>query len=245
MIFFVLIMILDLVMKREPTAVQSENQNIEIEDWTDELKMEIAALKNELAAVKKSVKSVIVATREKAAPEVLDKLDKELMEKERDVAALISQVMDLRTRVSVAQNADAENRRKVREMEETRRLLENKLAALKDKKGVTLIQERGEFKIPVFLVLGRGGVEVLRPTKKDVYRKWYFFDDIRSRLFEKEELDRLDRTTYTIVLLVRPSGVDKMEDIACMVRSRGLSCGRDPLEEDVDVSLGKTNGGYL
>ena len=48
MIFFVLIMILDLVMKREPTAVQSENQNIEIDDWTDELKMEIAALKNEL-----------------------------------------------------------------------------------------------------------------------------------------------------------------------------------------------------
>lgn len=240
-ILFVLIMLVDLVMKRDQAC--SDDQNLELEDNTDELRMEIAVLKKELSAVKESVKSVIVATKEKAAPEVSAKLDKELTEKERTVAALVSQVVDLRTRVAAAKDADAENKKKVREMEETRRLLENKLAALKDKKGVTLIPERGEFKAPVYLVLGRGGVEVLRSLKKSIYRKWYFFDDIKDGL--SKELAELDYTTHTVILLVRPSGIKRMQAVADMVRGYGLSYGRDPLEEDVEVSLGKTNGGDL
>ena len=236
-------MLVDLVVKRDPASFHSEEQNIELEDRTSELRKEIAALKKELAAGKESVKSVIVATKDKAAPEVSAKLDKELTEKERKVAALVSQVIDLRTRVAAAKDADDENKKKVREMEETRRLLENKLVELKNKKGVTLIPERGEFKAPVYLVLGRGGIEVLRPLKKTTYRKWYFFDEIKDGL--STELINLDYTTHTVILLVRPSGIKKMQGVADMVRGYGLSYGRDPLEEDVEVSLGKTSGGDL
>lgn len=242
-ILFVLVMLVDLVMKRESATVHPEEQNVELEDKTAELKREIASLKKELSKIKEAVKSVIVATKDKAAPEISAKLDKDLTEKERQVAALVSQVVDLRTRVAIAKNADDENKKKVREMEETRRLLENKLAALKDKKGITLIPERGEFKAPVYLVLGRGGVEVLRPLKNTTYRKWYFFDEIKDGL--SKELVKLDYTTHTIILLVRPSGIKKMQAIADMVRGYGLSYGRDPLEDDVEVSLGKTNGGAL
>ena len=242
-ILFVLIMLVDLVMKRDLASARQEEQNVELEDKTAELRSEIAALKKELAAVKESVKSVIVATKDKAAPEVSAELDKDLTEKERQVAALVSQVIDLRTRVAAAKDADDENKKKVREMEETRRLLENKLAALKDKKGVTLIPERGEFKAPVYLVLGRGGVEVLRPLKKSIYRKWYFFGEVKDGL--SEELVKLDYTTHTAILLVRPSGINNMQTVADIVRHCGLSYGRDPLEEDVEVSLGKTNGGDL
>lgn len=242
-ILFVLIMLVDLVVKRDSATSCSDEQNLELEDKTVELKREIAALKKELSAVKDDVKSVIVATKEKAAPEISAKLDKDLTEKERKVAALVSQVIDLRTRVAAAKDADDENKKKVREMEETRRLLENKLAALRDKKGVTLIPERGEFKAPVYLVLGRGGVELLRPLKRTTYRKWYFFDEIKEGL--SKELVKLDYTTHTVILLVRPSGIKKMQAIADMVRGYGLSYGRDPLEEDVEVSLGKAGGGDL
>lgn len=242
-ILFVLIMLVDLVVKRDPASSHSEEQNIELEDRTSELRKEITALKKELSAVKESVKSVIVATKDKAAPEVSAKLDKDLTEKERKVAALVSQVIDLRTRVAVAKDADDENKKKVREMEVTRRLLENKLVELENKKGVTLIPERGEFKAPVYLVLGRGGVEMLRPLKKATYRKWYFFNEIKDGL--SAELIKLDYTTHTVILLVRPSGIKKMQVVADMVRGYGLSYGRDPLEEDVEVSLGKTNGDDL
>ena len=242
-VLFVLIMLVDLVMKRDTETASREGADVEIEDQTDGLREEIAALKKELSEVKEDAKAVIVATKDRAAPETAATLGRELTEKEREVAALLSQVADLRTRVAKATDADDENKRKVREMEATRRLLEGRLAALKDRKGITLIPERGEFKSPVYLVLGRGGVEVLRPLKKTTARTWYFSDDIRDGL--AKELAKLDQTTHTVVLLVRPSGVKNMEAVAELVRGLGLSCGRDPLEEDVDVSLGKANGGTL
>lgn len=242
-ILFVLVMLVDLVMKRDAATARPAEADDGLEDSPAELAREIEALKKELFKIKESAKSVIVAARDRAAPEVAARLGGELTEREREVAALVSQVADLRTRVAAAKDADAENRRKVREMEETRRILENRLAALKDRKGVTLIPERGESKIPVYLVLGCGGVEVLRPLKTELYRKWCFFDEIKVVL--SAELLKLDHTTHTVVLLVRPSGVKKMQAIAEMVRGFGLSCGRDPLEEDVEVSLGKTNGGGL
>lgn len=241
-ILFVLIMLVDLVMKRDVSYHQDEQPPLEVEDNTDELRKEIASLKVELAKVKEAAKSVIVATKDKAAPEISAKLENDLSDKEREVAALLSQVLDLRTRVAAAAEADAANKKRVRDMEETRRLLENKLAALKDKKGVTLIPERGEFKAPVYLVLGRGGVEVLRPLKK-IYRQWYFFDDLKRGL--SDELLKLDHTTHTVILLVRPSGIKKMQAVADIVRGMGLSYGRDPLEEDVEISLAKANGGDL
>jgi hypothetical protein len=241
-ILFVLIMLVDVVMKRDASHRQDEQPPLEVENNTDELKKEIASLKADLAKVKEAAKSVIVAAKDKAAPEISAKLDKDLSAKEREVAALLSQVLDLRTRVAAAAEADAANKKCVRAMEETRRLLENKLAALKDKKGVTLIPERGEIKAPVYLVLGRGGVEVLRPLKK-IYRQWYFFDDLKLGL--SDELLKLDYTTHTVILLVRPSGMEKMEAVADIVRGMGLSYGRDPLEEDVEISLAKANGGDL
>ena len=241
-ILFVLIMLVDVVMKRDASHHQDEQPPLEVENNTDELRKEIASLKADLAIVKEAAKSVIVAAKDKAAPEISAKLDKDLSAKEREVAALLSQVLDLRTRVAAATEADAANKKRVRDMEETRRLLENKLAALKDKKGVTLIPERGEIKAPVYLVLGRGGVEVLRPLKK-IYRQWYFFDDLKRGL--SDELLKLDHTTHTVILLVRPSGIKKMQAVADIVRGMGLSYGRDPLEEDVQISLAKANGGDL
>lgn len=81
----------------------------------------------------------------------------------------------------------------------------------------------------------------MRPLKSSTHRKWFSFNEVNDGLFN--ELVKLDCTVYTVILLVRPSGAKNMPRIANMVRSCGLSCGRDPLEEDVEVSLQKVNGG--
>lgn len=242
-ILFVLVMLVDVVTRRDQKQSSSEESQVELLDNTNELKKEISTLKKELAKIKEDARLIVVSAKDKAAPELSAKLTENLSEKDRQVAALLSQVEDLRTRVAAAQDADSENKKKVREMEETRRLLENKLASLKDKKGVTLIPERGEFKAPIYLVLGRGGVELLKPLKKTTYRRWYFYNEMKEGL--AKELVELDYTTHTVILLVRPSGVKKMGQVADIVRGFGLSYGRDPLEEDVEVTLGKANGGEL
>ena len=83
----------------------------------------------------------------------------------------------------------------------------------------------------------------MRPLKKNIYRQWYFFDDLKRGL--SDELLKLDHTMHTVILLVRPSGIKKMQAVADVVRGMGLSYGRDPLEEDVEISLGKANGSDL
>lgn len=239
LILLVLTMVVDLSDRREPERAQPVPEVVDEEQAA--LRKEIAELEKKLATAREAARKTIVSVKDTAAPEDAARLNKEMTEKEKELAALVTQTEDLRTRVAAAKDADARNRKKVREMEEARRALENRLAALKNRKGVTLIPERGSIKSPVYVVCGRGGVEVLRPLAKTVERKWIKFGDMREGL--ADELMKLDHTVYTVVLLIRPSGVEKMDELADLVKGLGFSCGRDPLEEDVDVSLGDAGGG--
>ena len=240
-IFFVLIMLVDLVMQREAPTIADEEQAIPVEDSRDALRREIAELQTRLGELKETTRRLILALGNTPAPDVEARLIAEMTEKEKEAAALLSQIIDLRMRVAKARDADAESKKKVAEMEKTRRLLEERLAKLRKTKGVTLIPERGEFKAPVFVICGRGGIEVLRPLLREPYRKWYPYGDMESGL--RGELDLLDRTTHTVILLIRPSGISRMDALVKIVRELGFSCGRDPLEEDVDVSVASAGGG--
>ncbi len=240
-IFFVLVMLVDLVMQREAPTMADEDPALLVDDTRESMRREIVELSARLQVLKEATRRLILATGEKAAPDVEARLVAEMNEKEKEVAALLSQIMDLRARVAKARDADAESRRKVAEMEKTRRLLEERLAKLKKTKGVTLIPERGEFKAPIFVVCGRGGIEVLRPVAKEQYRKWYPYGDMESGL--SAELSVLDRTTHTVILLIRPSGISRMDALVKIVKGLGFSCGRDPLEEDVDISFAQFGGG--
>ncbi len=239
LILLVLTMVVDLADQRELEGAHSVS-DVANEEKTAALRKEIAELEKKLESAREAARNAIISIKDTVAPEDAARLTKEMTEKERKLAALVTQVEDLRTRVEAAKETDARNRKKVREMEESRRALENRLAALKNRKGVTLIPERGSIKSPVYIVCGRGGVEVLYPLVKKVARKWIAFDEIKDGL--TDELVKLDHTIHTVVLLVRPSGVEKMNELANLVKSLGFSCGRDPLEEDVDVSLGETGG---
>ncbi len=240
LILLVLTMVVDLADRRELEKAPSVSE-VTNEEKAAALRKEIAELEKKLESARAAARTAIVSVKDTAAPEDAARLTKEMTEKERELAALVTQMEDLRTRVEAAKEVDARNRKKVREMEESRRALENRLAALKNRKGVTLIPERGSIKSPIYIVCGRGGVEVLRPLAKTVSRNWIAFDKMKDGL--TDELAKLDHTIHTVVLLVRPSGVEQMDELANLVKSLGFSCGRDPLEEDVDVSLGETGGG--
>lgn len=247
MILLVLLVIVDITTRRDaPQGSRERSVPVEDDSHKEELLSEIEALEKRLTALKDESRLLVVAASEKVAPEVRERLVSELNERQREAAALLSQVEDLRIRVFKAREADAEGKKAIAEMDRHRGILETKLNEMKNRKGVTLIPEYGEYKLPVFVVCGRGGIQVVRPLEgsgsRETIRQWLPDNtDMEKNL--RRELDRLDRTTHTIILLIRPTGVKHMDALAKLVEGMGFSYGRDPLEEDLDIDIGNAEGG--
>lgn len=238
MIFMVLVQVVDIALGRDVAELTFQSQKVTNDDRND-LKEEIARLEDELQKIKdQSVKSV-VAVRDKARPGDAEKLKNDLTEKELVVAALISQVHDLETQVESARKADAEDAAKVREMERTRRLLEQQIAGLKGRRGVTLIPERGEFKMPIYLICSWAGIEVQRPFEKKPRIK-IPPTEVSEKLTEL--LNEIDHTTHSVVLLVRPSGVKYMNQAVELLKNQSFTYGRDPLEENLEIAFDVREG---
>jgi hypothetical protein len=93
----------------------------------------------------------------------------------------------------------------------------------------------------VYIVLGRGRVEIHRPLDKGAQPvrapQRDTADAVRTALRE------LSPATHTVVLLVRASGASDMDGIAALVKKLGFACGRDPLEEDAEIAFGPAAGG--
>lgn len=247
MILLVLLVIVDITTRRDAPQ-RSRERSVPVEDDSrkEELLSEIEELEKRLAALKDESRLLVVAASEKAAPEVRERLVSELDESQREAAALLSQVEDLRIRVFEARNADAESKKAIKEMDRNRGILETRLNEMKSRKGVTLIPEYGEYKLPVFVVCGRGGIQVVRPLEgggsRETVRLW-FPDDADMERKLRRELGSLNRATHTIILLIRPSGVKRMDALVELVKSMGFKYGRDPLEEDLDIDIGNAEGG--
>lgn len=236
MIFMVLVQALDLIFEKD---VSRRNDQVEeaVDLGQEGLRREVAELERKMANLRGRVAKAIVVPMDRARPEEVEKLTKAMTEKEKVVAALVSQVHDLETQVEKARNADAEDRKKVREMERTRRLLEQKLAAQKNRKGLTLIPERGESKLPIYVICAGSGVEVWRPFEKGCGCRKFSLAAIQGPL--SDYFDEIDHTTHLVVLLVRPSGVRAMNDLGKILKSNSFAYGRDPLEEDVEIAFGE------
>ncbi len=239
LILLVMLMLVDFMTTPESNTVETTSTE-EINGGIESLRCEIVRLEKELANARESSRNAIISVKDAAAPEQVARLTVEMTAKEKELAALVSQVEDLRTRVAAARDADARSRNTVREMEETRRLLERKVSALKNEKGITLIPERGAFKIPVYIVCGGDGVEIMCPLKTGSKTKRFSKGGMEDGVIRV--LGNLDHTTHTVILLVRPSGTGMMKELADLVKKLGFSCGRDPLEEDAVVSLAATGG---
>ena len=233
MIFMVLVQVVGLVLDRELGDLELKS-SINVDDNRETIKKEIIELEKRLNEVKRKSAKAVVAIKDKAKPGEVDKLTKELTEKELIVAALVSQVHDLETQVEAAKKADAEDKAKVREMERTRRLLEQQIAGMKGRRGITLIPERGEFKLPVYMVCSWAGIEIYRPFEKKPKVK-VPPEEIETRL--AQFLDELDHTTHSAVLLVRPTGVKCMDKAVKMLTDRSFTFGRDPLEENLEIAF--------
>lgn len=248
-ILLVLVMVLDLVARRDaapPPPVP--DAPVDPAATEDALRSEIAALEEAISRAREALAKRRVATAGGVSAERLEEANRDLSEREKEIAALLSQLDALKTRLEKARDADAQSKKALLEMEKTRRDLETArrdletaLAALRDRKGVTLIPERGNLKSPVYIVIGRGQVEIHRPLDKGAHAVRAPQRDVAETV--RSVLSPLDRSTHTVVLIVRPSGASDMMPLAELVKDMGFACGRDPLEEDADVSFGAPEGG--
>lgn len=232
MIVFVLLQVVQLAEGRD-LAVNQQYEGETSESEKQKLLEEIVRLETELREIRKRSDSVIVRSGEKANEQDVARTKEELTEREKRIAALVSQVHDLETRVKAAKDADAQSRERIREMERTRRLLEQQLADAKNKKGITLIPERGSSRIPIYIVCDAGGLTVYRPFEKDKPSRVLAARTLPMSLVLF--LDDIDHTTHLVVLLVRPSGVANMNVAVEALNNGSFKFGRDPLEENVDV----------
>lgn len=228
----VLVQVVGLVFERTVDVSTCDLDWEAAEEERDKLNKEIARLERDLTAVKEKSTKAIVSAKDKAKAEDVEKVQKELTEKELVIAALVSQVHDLKTQVEAAKKADAENRAKVQEMERTRRLLERQIADMKGRKGVTLIPERGASKIPIYMVCSSSGLEIHSPFENRPKKK-IFTGDVERGL--GDFLSELDHTTHCVVLLVRPSGVKVMDRAVEILKGNSFAYGRDPLAENDEV----------
>lgn len=238
MIFMVLLQILGLVVP--PEAADYTVGAGESSSEKGELQKEIRELEKRIEDVRSKSRSIVSAAKNAARPEDIGNYAEELAgmtEREKIIAALVSQIHDLETQIEKAKDADAKNKARVKEMERTRRLLEQQIAAMKSKRGVTLIPERGESKIPFYVICSSDGLDIRRPLEKNAKDVMIRLQDISEKF--GEFLYELDHTTHAAVLLVRPTGVKAMDTAVLMLQQNSFTYGRDPLEEGVDVYFGK------
>ena len=237
LIFFVLIMLVDFISRRESPQVPSAAPVTEnmTDDGIDALRQEIDALTAELDNARKTSQTAIAASGETASPEAVRRKKKEIDAESHKLCEIAAIVASLRKRADAVRNDKA----KIANLEKARLTLESKLAKIKANT-VTLIPERGVLRMPICIICGRNEVEVLCPLENGVERK-----RIASRNLENgiaEVLERFDRAQYAVVLMVRPSGAWRMDSLAAKVRSLGFGCGRDPLEEDATVNISSVGG---
>lgn len=234
MIFMVLVQVVSLAVGDGGGG--AENASPFAEDERPALRREIAALEKKLDEIRRASAKAVVIAKDAAPDAESEKAAKELSEKELALAALVSQVSDLETQVEKARDASARDKNKIREMERTRKLLESRIAAMKNRKGITLIPQRGETKIPVYAICSATGMQIIRPFE-DMPEHRIGAGDV-NRDFVRY-LGRLDHTTHSFVLLVRPSGVKHMNIAVKALKENSFTYGRDPLEEDTEVVIAK------
>ena len=237
LILFVLIMVIDLVVRRDGSPPPPPEPDRPV----TELQAEIANLQEQLAALRHVVaekRSRLNLSLSKAKAE---DARKQLSEKDREISNLLAESLELQTRLEKALDARAKSAEKLKEMELARRNLEDSLSKLKKRNGVTLIPERGNLKSPVFVVLGRGKIVVSAPLDENDRTVEFAEDRLGEGL--AQALSGYGKDTHTVVLLVRPSGLRLLDRAFEKAKSLGFACGRDPLEENMEVSFGSGREG--
>ena len=237
LILFVLIMIIDLVIRRDApdeTLPDSREKIETVEAETEEIRQALAEIERKLAEARRK-RSLAVSDEQRA------KSDEVLSEKDRELANLMAEVKALETRLEKAREANEKSRKRLQEMELAKRNLEDSLTKLKKRNGITLIPERGNLKSPIYIVLGRGEVLVCAPLDKNPRRTSFMENRLGEGL--RSALADFNPNTHTVVVLVRPSGVSMMfRTVSIATDEFHFACGRDALEEDVELSFGDGEG---
>lgn len=235
MILLVLTLLLDMAASRSPDMPNPESLEDTLETEKT-LSDEIRRLRAELASLKDAAAAARLAVRGAESPEEAEERARRIQEeRERDAAMWRSRLAALQKRLEELKHGDFENRAILEEMENNRQALESELEAFRKRAGITLIPERGNLKLPIYVECSGTGFRIHRlPGDGDGSGDSVELSGERQL---RDCLGKLDRRTHSVVLLVRPSGTWRMDGAARVAREAGFAVGRDPLEEDVALDF--------
>lgn len=234
MILLVMLMVIDLTLRRAAATVPVEPETVDFQE-ADSLRAQIEALQVLVTNAQQQAEWSATATPV-LSTEGASRFAERAEQMQNDVQAQQQKSDDLERRLSQEKEEAAKLRTARHAVEEKKRSLnEQLLSSAKEVNGVTLIPEAGSSRTPVFLVLSRNGAEL---HQVDGSSKQFSELSWESEL--RSSLKNLDRDSVSVIVLVRPSGCDKMDDAVSVIKSAGFTYGRDPLEEgsEVKISLG-------
>ena len=224
MIFLVLIMVLDLVTAK---PVPPPEKTVVEHDDIDKLRAEVVKLKKQYDENARMLNLVIVSSTTNDL-DVMTTMTQDASQMQNEIVARQSQISKLKDQLETLKLEKAASERKRLEKESVRKALEEAIAKIPENV-VTIIFERGQSKVPIYVDCSLEQVKVHFPIqKKDTLLYGVNEAANKLRLLAQD----MDKTTSYFVFLIRPSSVNYAFELEEAIKNMGFNTGRDPLPED-------------
>lgn len=266
MILMVLVMTLELVAKATNTSVAADDVRVALE-----LKQSVATMQKRLDELRSESKDT-KETASRVARRTADELDAEIRSTNRQVDELTRLLVSLRTRhlqsqqkrneaetklvmldkaasgtsltqqraiedLTVAEQIKMQNEREAQRQETVRKQL-----AVTPKTTSTLVfnPPQGESLKPLLVEVSSSGIAVLgsQASKTQAFG-WGLLGPSGTFL---KWLDARDASQEYIVIMLRPSGLEKLGEVRKTIAKRGLELGLELVGDEVDIAIAVNPG---
>lgn len=241
MIFFVLIMIVDLAMSRTVNATSDPTKSA-AEQQIDALNKRITALQAEFKALQ-AEQDLLMETQPTPSTEI-DRYTDEVKNREMQRENLrIKEEIDRLKRDYQQQKAryEADAQQLVEKRKEQTLLATEARKEIEEKAlvGVTYIPESSMAKEPTFVLCDCEAVTVFqkRNGSAGYTSKTLPFETLKSA-FANLLSTELNPRKDSVIFLIRPSGIYACDMLIGIAVDQGYSFGREPVEEETQIAIG-------
>lgn len=253
-ILLVLILTLELVLRTQKRGGAQEDRRVahQLQRAVAAMERQAATLKAELAAAQvnavrgASFSESDTLRREQVASKRADELAEEISLLERELRSAVAKRRSSEGELLTTQQKPTESADHVAAMvaraaeieqanaaEEARQKANRaKGAGASGAKTLVFNKPPGESLTPRLLEVSQDGLAAVVPGQRAPVR----FSDV-DRGF-KRWLERIDRHKEYVVVVLRPSGIDRYDDVVAAVREAGIALGSELVGESMTVSLG-------
>jgi DNA repair exonuclease SbcCD ATPase subunit len=228
MILLVLIMVLDLITKPD---VKPTEKGPDEEVNIDKLRADVEALKKQYNENERGLAERVPETN------VLTELaikTKDANQQDAAIRNLDTQVPKLKEQLANLKQEKEESDRKYKELENVRKALDAAIAQIPAKSEMTIILERGQSKMPIYVECSQKTVTVHFPIHK---KEPIIFTLSQATAQLLKLANETDKLTNYFVFLIRPSSVKYAFDLQSAIKSLGFATGQDPVLEDKVVKF--------